>query len=162
MDERTVTAYHEAGHALMAFLKKVRIVKVSIIPSESPGALGHLISSNKIGAKPGEFLYKDKFKNRLEHFCMVGMAGMSAEYILTGVHNLEGGGQDQACIDYFLGLLTYSHREFTLYRDLLRVRTESILREKAHWKMITALAQFLLNVNPVINGRKAKEILRNS
>ncbi|MCP4158267.1 MAG: hypothetical protein GY757_61780 [bacterium] len=28
--------------------------------------------------------------------------------------------------------------------------------------MITALAQFLLNVNPVINGRKAKEILRNS
>ena len=72
MDERTVTAYHEAGHALMAFLKKVRIVKVSIIPSESLGALGHLISSNKIGANPGEFLYKDKFKNRLEHFCMVG------------------------------------------------------------------------------------------
>lgn len=146
----------------MAFIKKVRIVKVSIEPSQRQGSLGHLIASNKIGSNPGEENFKNKYRTRLENFCMVAMAGMSSEYILTGIKNWESVGQDQECIDYFLSLLTYSQREFSLYRDLLWVRTETILRVKDHWNMIENLANYLLTEKSVINGRKAKEILRNS
>lgn len=162
MEARTTIAYHEAGHALMAFIKKVRILKVSIEPSERQESLGHLIASNKIGSNPGEENFKIKYRTRLENFCLVAMAGMTSEYILTEIKNWEGGGQDQECINYFLSLLTYSQREFSLYRDLLWVRTETILGAKDHWNMIENLANYLLNRKPVINGRKAKEILRNS
>ena len=146
----------------MAFIKKVRIVKVSIEPSERQNSLGHLIASNKIGSNPGEESFKIKYRTRLENFCMVAMAGMSSEYILTGIKNWEGVDQDLECIDYFLSLLTYSHRDFSLYRDLLWVRTETILRAQDHWYMIENLANYLLTEESVIDGRKAKEILRNS
>jgi len=162
MEERKIIAYHEAGHAFMAFIKKVRIVKVSIVPSERQGSLGHLIASNKIGSNPEDENFKSKYRTRLENFCMVAMAGMISEYILTGIKNWEGVYQDQEYVNYLLSLLTYSQREFSLYRDLLWVRTETILRTKDHWHMIENLANYLLTENSVISGRKAKEILRNS
>jgi len=157
-----ITAYHEAGHAFMAFLKKVRIVKVSIIPDERAGTLGHLVASSKLIKKPGEPGFKESFRTRLENFCMVAMAGLSAEYILTGAKDLDAIGGDLECIDICLGNLTHSRREFNLYRDLLWIRTETFLREKKHWAMIEMLAHYLLTWESTIKGSKAKEIFRKA
>ena len=48
--ELEATAFHEAGHAMVAFLKRVRIVQISILPDVESGSLGHLLSSGKLGA----------------------------------------------------------------------------------------------------------------
>ena len=156
------TAYHESGHAVMAFLKKVRILQVSVIPDDSVGILGVLVKSNKIEIESNQTKQKEVFLNRLENFILVAMAGMVAEFIITGIRNYKGAVQDITYIQDLLARITYSQKEKELYEDMLWARTSFILREEGNWKMVKTLATHLLNKSPTLTGKQTLEILRKA
>lgn len=85
--DRKITAYHEAGHALVSLkvLPNETVSKITIIPS-TKGAGGYTLSI------PEDNLYQNK--NYLKNRIMVLLGGRAAEeiifgadYITTGAHN---------------------------------------------------------------------------
>jgi len=82
--DRKITAYHEAGHALVSLniLPKEQISKVTIIPT-SNGAGGYTLSI------PEDQLYQNK--NYLNKRIMVLLGGRAAEEIIFGVDNVTTG-----------------------------------------------------------------------
>src|SRR5579863_2531557 len=81
----TATAYHEAGHAVMAVLLRQRLTEVSIIPDTRKGSSG-----NCRLVKPRRFnpYLEDEDtphrRNISESFAMVHMAGEIAERKFNG------------------------------------------------------------------------------
>ena len=82
--DRSITAYHEAGHALAAKLVSPEntVAKVSIIPS-SKGVGGFCVNI------PPERMYYTK--KELEHQVIIHMAGRCAEELTFGTENITTG-----------------------------------------------------------------------
>lgn len=82
--DKKITAYHEAGHALVSLIQlpKEKVSKVTIIPS-TKGAGGYTLSI------PEDTLYQNKeyLKNRI----MVLLAGRAAEEIVFGKNQVTTG-----------------------------------------------------------------------
>ena len=81
-DEIKLTAYHEAGHALLGFLFGDEITKVSIVPSTSGAGGVTMFNQKKMG------LYS---KQELEQQVMTLYAGRLAEEVLVGPDNVTTG-----------------------------------------------------------------------
>lgn len=83
-EEKRITAYHEAGHALVSklLLPDNRISKVTIIPS-TKGAAGFNINI------PKDKMYRTK--NEIESNIMMLLAGRAAEEIIFGNKNVTTG-----------------------------------------------------------------------
>lgn len=159
MINQTLTAYHEAGHGLLAFLNKVRIVKISIVPNELAGSLGYLISSNKL-IDAGAMTTTNK--DRLEHFIMITLAGCAAEKIFDSSCDISGSAVDFQIADQLLKDLTHGPKEKELLKELLVARTTRLLKQKENWAMVDALAIHLLNNEPTVKGRKVLEIFKQA
>lgn len=82
--DRRITAYHEAGHAIMAKIvtPKNRVSKVTIIPS-TKGAGGYTMNI------PPDRMYNSK--KDMENQIMVALAGRCAEEIVFGEDNITTG-----------------------------------------------------------------------
>jgi len=82
--DRKITAYHEAGHALLAKLVAPdnRITKVTIIPS-TKGAGGYTMNI------PPDKMYKTK--KEMENEIMISLGGRCAEEIIFGDENITTG-----------------------------------------------------------------------
>lgn len=156
---QTLTAYHEAAHGLLAFLNKVRIVKISIVPNELAGSLGYLISSNKL-IDPGATTSINR--DRLEHFIMITLAGGAAEKIYDSSCNMSGSAVDFQIADQLLKDLTHSPKEKELLKELLVARTTCLLKQKENWAMVDALACHLLNSEPTVKGRNVLKIFKQA
>ncbi|MEM7183549.1 MAG: hypothetical protein AAF518_21755 [Spirochaetota bacterium] len=155
--ELTSTAYHESGHAVMAFLQKVRIVKISIVPDERMGISGMLVKSNKI-LDSGD---RETFLDRIESFILIAMSGMVAESILNAYNNYQGAEKDIEYIKELLQHLTYNQKEQDLYENLLWARTKNILQKSQNWDMIKKLALYLLHERKTLSGKEVMQFLRN-
>ena len=81
-DELKLTAYHEAGHALVGYLLGEEITKVSIVPSTSGAGGVTLFNRKKMG------LYS---QSELEAQVMILYAGRIAEAALVGENNVTTG-----------------------------------------------------------------------
>ena len=145
----------------MAYLQKVRIIKVSILPDDDNCILGYLITSNKLGVDSQNRHFTVKCNDRLEQMLLIGMAGITAENIFTGNKDWQGAGEDLLHIEMLLQHLTYSQREQHLYSELLWTRTDALLRRPENWKMLEALAWHLLTAQPVLTGKQAWRIFKN-
>lgn len=72
------TAYHEAGHAVVAHTLGHATKRVSIIPDKSDNTLGHR-AGYKTTINP-EIQMNGKYKNRLEEFIVINFAGGKRYY----------------------------------------------------------------------------------
>lgn len=84
IEDKKVTAYHEAGHALVAkkLTKSNRVTKVSIIPS-TKGMGGFSLNI------PPDKMYQTK--NDIISNIMVALGGRAAEEIIFGIDNITTG-----------------------------------------------------------------------
>ena len=84
IEDKKVTAYHEAGHALVAkkLTKSNRVTKVSIIPS-TKGMGGFSLNI------PPDKMYQTK--NDIVSNIMVALGGRAAEEIIFGIDNITTG-----------------------------------------------------------------------
>lgn len=156
MSEIVKTAYHESGHAVMAFLQNIRIVKVTMIADERLAITGMLVQSNKLG-EPSD---RKAILNRLEKFILVAMAGMVAEALHSGVDNAIGAAQDIAYVQEILQKLTYNPIEKVLYEKLLWARTKKLLQQPQNGNMIEKLAIYLLE-QKTLTGKQVVGFLRS-
>jgi len=141
-----LTAYHEAGHAVVAIMVGRSVQKVSIVPNRT-----------RIGAceiKKGRFQPSGDW---LEDDVLIMFAGAVAESRLSGRYHWQGAEQDLRNIRR----LTRSRagdetRAEKLERRLL-AKTEHLLGDDVTWKTVEQIATELL-ARETISGRSAMHI----
>lgn len=146
VDARTITAYHEAGHAVIAISVGRPIHKVSIIPNKT-----------RLGAcevKKGRFQPSSDW---LEDEILILFGGVAAEAKLTGKYDWRGAGQDLRNIRQ----LTLSRagdvtRAEKIERRLLS-KTEHVLKSQSIWDVVVQIAVVLLE-KETISGRNAMHL----
>lgn len=153
------TAYHEAGHALVAYVERRRLRHVSIIPDED--TQGHCLS----GKPPGDFHpdYDDGPRTRawLERAIAVSLGGAAAEEHLTGRHPKSGADEDWRRAIDSASYVTGSIEETEAYLNWLWIRTKALLKQPWYWAAVKALAAELLERRR-IGERRARRIIRNA
>jgi len=146
LDGRTATAYHEAGHAVMAISVGRPIQKISIVPNKT-----------RLGAcevKKGRFQPSTDW---LEDEILILFAGLAAESRLTGRYDWQAAGQDLRSIRQ----LTLSRagdvtRAEKLERRLLS-KAEHLLADESTWVAVKEIATALMD-KETISGRNAMHI----
>jgi hypothetical protein len=150
------TAYHEAGHAVVAYCLKSRIRHVSIISKAE--SLGHILKGKSEDLSSCEWETTPKIRRGLEKSAMIDLGGSVATYLLTNRNDRIGPrGDFQHAFDY-LSYLTNDDDESSAYANWLWHRTKAMLRWRWHWAAVEALANELLE-HRYIGGKRARQII---
>lgn len=165
-DQRTLTAYHEAGHAVVAFDQGVRIFGISLIPGH--GKRGHARVDTLFLDRRIATFHSDKgARNRftMERHVMVLLGGSAAADRLDPERGGQEGarpvkGSDQYKALELLFQFTGSRKEAQKYYDWLKVRTEGIVSSPLRWFQIRGLAQ-VLQEKEKLGTRKVMETLKD-
>ena len=149
------TAYHEAGHAVMAVSLGRTIQKATIVAATIQTG-GVRLGSVKM--KQGR---TKATRDRLEDDVLILFAGMVAEAHLTGTYCPRGAASDLRTIQRLLRTRANSERQLEkLHRRLLN-KTEHILGDDVHQKAIKSVAEQLL-AHQTIKGRLVKHFFNQA
>lgn len=146
-DRRLLTAYHEAGHAVMALLMGRSIQKVSIIPSQ-----------NRLGSCSIQKGRAKQVQDKLEAEILILLAGMAAEGRKSGRYNVQGAGQDLQMVEKLAMARSGNTRQATKMVHKMLDKTQHLLANKATWSAVKVIAEELLE-HETISGRAAKHHL---
>lgn len=152
------TAYHEAGHAVMSFIRKRRFKYVTIIPEKD--SLGHILHKPWSNFDP-EVNDDARTSKKIETEALVSLSGHAVESLLTGKTMWQCAswqGDRHNAID----ILSYSFpegEELGAYFTWLFIHAKNILKQPLHWKAVQYLADELL-IHKKIGYKKAREIIK--
>lgn len=147
MDQKTLTAYHEAGHAVMALLMGRSVQKVSIIPSQ-----------NRLGVCKMQKGRVKQVQDKLEAEMLILLAGMAAEGRRAGKYNIAGASQDLRMVEKLAMSRSGNARQAEKLIHKTLDKTQHLLSNKGTWKAVKIIAEELLE-NESISGRAAKHHL---
>ena len=150
--KRTATAYHEAGHAVMALVLGRSIEKVTISPARLQ------TGGSRLGACK---VQKGRFKasqDALEDDVLILLAGMVAESHFTGRYCEEGAAQDLRAVRQLLVKRAKSDRGTERLMRRLLDRTEHVLGASGHVQAIQTVSRELLQ-RETISGRAVRHLL---
>ena len=122
MDKKTLTAYHEAGHAVMALLMGRSVQKVSVIPSQ-----------NRLGACTLQKGRAKQVQDKLEAEMLILLAGMAAEGRKSGQYNVQGAAQDLAGVEKLAMARAGNARQAQTLIHKMLDKTQHLLSDKATW-----------------------------
>ena len=150
--QKTVTSYHEAGHAFVSrhLLPENKIIRVSVIPT-SKGAGGYTLST----PNSEEVMTKKKIINHLS----VLMAGRVSEEVFFGNENITAGAQNDIekatslAVDYVskYGMNDSVFINYQLLSDKLRIPLTSV-----EDSVKTLTSEIYEKVFKLIEGNKEK------
>jgi len=151
------TAYHEAGHAVVAWREGIRVNSISIVPEKD--SQGHTSHANPLRGLNLEWDDSDKVRFRMERAIMVCLAGPLSQhkYCPKGFRKYHAQADWEAATD----LLTYMApglEYFSAYWNLLEVRTKAILEMEHIWQAVTFLATALLD-KPMMKSKEIRAII---
>ena len=150
IDPRTITAYHEAGHAAIAMIVGRSIHKVSIVPNKT-----------RLGACEMKKGRVQPSSDWLEDEILILLAGLAAEAKLTGRYAWQGAGQDLRNVRQLtLSRAGDETRAEKLERRLL-AKTEHLLADEKTWKIVEQIAAALLE-RETISGRAARHLYQQT
>lgn len=144
---RELTAYHEAGHAVMALLVGRSVQKVSIIPSQ-----------NRLGAVTMQKGRAKQVQDKLEAEMLILLAGLAAEGRKSGQYNLQGAAQDLRHVEQLALSRAGNPKQATKLIHKTLDKTQHMLSNKSTWTAVKAIAAELLE-HESISGRSAKHHL---
>jgi len=146
-----VTAYHEAGHAVMALVLGRPVAFVSALPARQH--LG-ICEFGKAVFRPSE--------DWLEREMLIALAGIAAEAYHTGTYDWHAGGKDAAYAER-LALDRADGHERKAQRLVRRMlaKAEHLLGQPAHWRAVGLLAAELVRRGEV-SGRAARHFFEQS
>ncbi len=136
------TAYHEAGHAMMAWHEGLWINEISIVPDDDSS--GRILHANPLRGIQLDIDNSNRARIRAESAIRVALAGAIAQRH----HNPHGFRHRHAEADYDLAtdVLLYivgSGEEADAYMNLLAIQTRQIVTGP-HWNLVEYLAKALL------------------
>lgn len=166
-DRRTLSAYHEAGHAVVAYDQGVRIHGISIVPDE--GRMGHIsIDTLLLNRLVPTFQHNKGAKNRftLERHVMVLQGGHTAVYRLDPTRKeltetINGEGSDHCIAMNLIKAFAVGERESEKYYQWLDARTEGIITNPLRWYQIQILTEALLKFEQ-LGARTVREIIKGA
>jgi ATP-dependent Zn protease len=137
-----VTAYHEAGHAVIALVVGRPVRSVSVMPNRD--FLG-MCQFHKGVFRPS--------KDWLEEEILISLGGASAEAIHTGEYSFAGASRD---LQYVRRLAVKRAGERKAERLIRRslAKVENMLAVEEHWQAVELIAAELLRLG-TISGRAA-------
>lgn len=149
------TAYHEAGHAVMAVSLGRSIQKATIIAAKlQTGGV-------RLGAVKMQQGRNKATQDWLEDEVLILFSGMVAEAHFTGSYCQRGAASDLRAIDRLLGTRANTERQLEKLHRRLLDKTEYILGDEVHEKAIKSVAEQLLE-HQTIKGRLVKHFLNQA
>ncbi|MDY3552424.1 hypothetical protein R5W24_001506 [Gemmata sp. JC717] len=140
-----VTAYHEAGHAVIALALGRTIHKVTVLPNRE--RLGE-VRFTKGAAKPTD--------DWVEREILIALGGLAAEARRTGTYEMDAATQDLRFVRR-LALERKSDRQVERYEQRMLDKVEYMLADDGNWKAVELIVAELLK-HGEISGRAARHL----
>jgi len=154
-DELRATAYHEAGHAVMAIALGRNIQKATIASAQMTA------NTKRLGAVKMQKGRSKSTNDALEDEVLILFAGMVAESQVTGKHCERGAASDLRAVGRILQTRARTEKQLEkLHRRLLE-KTEHILSDAIHSKAIQWVAEALIEKES-ISGRLVKHFINQA
>ena len=153
---RALTAYHEAGHAVVAWLCGVRITGITIIRTDD--ARGSCAHENLLRGY-SEYDGSDRMRMRIEKLVMIAMAGLTAQrfHRPRGVRYYHATSDYQMAVDLAFSV-NGSSEATNAWIKWLEMRTQGMLRR--NWLWVTELAKQLLR-SGTLNKNEVERVLQS-
>lgn len=139
------TAYHEAGHAVVALALGRPVHRVSVLPNRD--RLGQCEFGKGV-FRPSE--------DYVEREVMISLGGLAAEARHTGTYGWEEADRDLRYVRRLV-LQRGSERAADRYERRLLAKVEYLLADDGHWRAVERIAAELLK-HGVISGRAARHL----
>jgi ATP-dependent Zn protease len=148
MDElpSEATAYHEAGHAVMALALGRPVDRVSVRPNSEMLGVCHF---RKPVFRPSE--------DWLEREILIALAGLAAEARHTGVYAWDEAGRDRRYVEELALQRAGSAKQAARLERRLLSKAEHVLSQDGNWRAVERLAAELLRRGEV-SGRAARHL----
>lgn len=137
------TAYHEAGHAVVALALGRPVARVSVLPNRD--YLG-LCQFGKGVFRPSE--------DWLEQEILIALGGLAAEAKHTGNYAWNEAGRDLLHVRQ-LAIQRAGERQADRLTRRLLSKAEHLLADEGHWRAVELIAAELLRLG-AISGRAAR------
>ena len=140
----TATAYHEAGHAVLALALGRPVQRVSILPNQL-----------RLGAcefKKGSF---KPTHDAIETEILILLGGLAAEARRMGEYAWSGASADLRVVRGLTAMRAGSARQVARLERRMLDKAEYLLDQPGHWEAVTRIAEELLKTT-VISGRAAR------
>lgn len=151
-------SYHEAGHAVAAFVLRMRFTHLSIIPDED--SMGHTMTSKLRDIRP-DTVSSRAVRDRCERYAIVSLAGLVSERLRVGrVRYLTNHPDIVQAFELCANMCESEEEKESCVRWLWE-RAKNLIKKETHWAAVTALAQRLM-VQKYIGEREARRIIRQA
>lgn len=149
------TAYHEAGHAVMALALGRLIDRVTIVPGKTQFGIATLgqCKVQKTRAKSS--------KDWLEDEMLILLAGMVAEAQFTGEYSAAGATQDLRAVRRLAESRSGGGRQVERLERRALDKAEYILSDSNNWEAVEAIVKQLME-HQTISGRAARHLFEQS
>lgn len=146
------TAYHEAGHAVMACHVNRPVQKVTVTP-------GNLQAGGvRLGACEMKKGRSRASRDWIEDEVLIYFAGMVGESQFTGQYDLRGAHQDLQMIRRLLRDRAKTEKQLDRLERRLLDKTEHILGDEVHVRAVSSIAQELV-AKLTISGRAVEHLI---
>lgn len=139
------TAYHEAGHAVVALALGQPVQRVSIQPHRD-----HL---GQCEYRKGVYRPSEDW---LERQVLIALGGLAAEARYTGQYAWNGAARDQRYV-HGLAVQRAGERQAARLQRRLLAKAEHLLADEGYWRAVELIAAELLRCG-TISGRTARHL----
>jgi ATP-dependent Zn protease len=144
-----VTAFHEAGHAVIALVLDRPVHRISVLPNRE--RLGQCEFGKGV-FRPSE--------DSLEREILIALAGLAAEAKHTGTYAMEEAERDLRYVRRLV-LQRKSERAAARYEERMLAKVEAMLGDDATWKAVEMIASELVQ-HGMISGRAALHLYKQA
>lgn len=144
--EDVATAYHEAGHAVVALSLGRTVEKVTIVRN-----------SLRLGSVQFGSRRKGRRQDAFETEAMILLAGLLSESRVTGRMNWAGAGQDMLNLQRMICMRVGTDKAGERLQRRLMDKTEHWLEQPEIWAAVELIAQQLLQQG-MLSGRAARHL----
>ena len=159
-NERVDFAYHEAGHAVVAYLHTVDFNSVTLKVDDDYG--GRVDYQNPVDGIEVDGCDQCRDRSRREIWAKIFLSGPEAErHFNPKGHWRRHAKQDLCDTLTKLSSDTTPDKESKAYLRLIQIRTQSILKRPDVWDAVETLAKALLE-EETLSGKKAEGIIEQA
>lgn len=149
------TAYHEAGHAVMAYVLGRLVEKVTVSPAQLQ------TGGFRLGACKMQKGRSRPSKDHVEDEVLILLAGMVGESHYTQRYCQAGAAQDLQAVKRVLSTRTPRERQLQRRVQRLLDKAEHVLNDRVNRRAIAMIAKELLE-KETISGRAVRHLLQEA